>query len=131
MNYLLDTHTFMWFVSNSRELSQSAKELIEDDTSNLFLSIASIWEIGIKNSLGKLDVKGDFDSIPDDLKVNDIEIMFIEFEHVSLVNKLPFHHRDPFDRMIIAQALAENMDIIGKDTDFDNHLTGKPIKRIW
>jgi PIN domain nuclease of toxin-antitoxin system len=131
MNYLLDTHTFLWFVSNSRELSQKAKQLMEDDTSNLFLSIASIWEIGIKNSLGKLDVKGGFDTIPNDLKANDIEVMFIEFGYVSLVNKLPFYHRDPFDRIIIAHALAENMDIIGKDTDFDNYLIGKPIKRIW
>lgn len=131
MNYLLDTHTFLWFVSNSPELSQKARQLMEDDTSNLFLSVAGIWEIGIKNSLGKLDVKGGFDTITNDLKANDIEIMFIEFNHVSIVNKLPFHHKDPFDRMIIAQSLAENMDIIGKDSDFDNYLVGKPIKQIW
>ena len=131
MNYLLDTHTFLWFVSNSPELSQKARQLMEDDTSNLFLSVAGIWEIGIKNSLGKLDVKGGFDTITNDLKANDIEIMFIEFNHVSIVNKLPFHHKDPFDRMIIAQSLAENMDIIGKDSDFDNYLVVKPIKRIW
>lgn len=131
MNYLLDTHTFLWFVSNSPELSQKARQLMEDDTSNLFLSVAGIWEIGIKNSLGKLDVKGGFDTITNDLKANDIEIMFIEFNHVSIVNKLPFHHKDPFDRIIIAQSLAENMDIIGKDSDFDNYLVGKPIKRIW
>ena len=131
MNYLLDTHTFMWFVSNSRELGQRAKQLIEDDTSNLFLSVASIWEIGIKNSLGKLDVKGGFESIPDDLKVNGIDIMFFDFNHISIINKLPFHHRDPFDRMIIAQAISENMDIIGVDKEFDNYLIDTPVKRIW
>lgn len=131
MNYLLDTHTFLWFVSNSPVLSQPARKLMEDGGSNLFLSIASIWEIGIKNSLGKLEVKGDFDTIPYDLKANDIEILFIEFNHASIINKLPFHHRDPFDRMIIAQAIAENMDIIGVDEEFDNYLTDKPIKRIW
>jgi len=131
MNYLLDTHTFMWFVSNSRELGQRAKQLIEDDTSNLFLSVASIWEIGIKNSLGKLDVKGGFESIPDDLKVNGIDIMFFDFNHISIINKLPFHHRDPFDRMIIAQAISENMDITGVDKEFDNYLIDTPVKRIW
>ncbi len=130
-NYLLDTHTFLWFVSDAPELSARARNLIENEEANVFLSIASIWEIAIKNSLGKLEVKGGFDSIPKDLKENDIEILQIEFEHTAISNKLPFVHSDPFDRIIIAQAIVEKMEIIGNDKVFDNYLVDKQVKRIW
>ncbi len=130
-NYLLDTHTFLWFVSDAPELSSKARNLMESEEANIFLSIASIWEIAIKNSLGKLEVKGAFDSIPKDLKENDIQILQIEFEHTAICNKLPLHHGDPFDRMYISQAIAENMDIIGTDRKFDEYLIVQKIKRIW
>ena len=87
--------------------------------------------MGIKNSLGKLDIKGGFDSIPSDMRENDIEMLPIEFNHTTIINKLPFHHRDPFDRMMIAQAIAEDMDIISVDDAFDEYLKNHGVKRIW
>ncbi|MFN0214493.1 MAG: type II toxin-antitoxin system VapC family toxin [Saprospiraceae bacterium] len=131
MNYLLDTHTFMWFVTDAPELSKKARNLMEQDDANLFLSIASIWEMAIKNSLGKLEIYTDFSTVPKDLTDNDIELLTIKYEHTAIVNRIPFHHKDPFDRMIVAQALFENMDVIGVDEKFDEYFEGTEIKRIW
>lgn len=131
MNYLLDTHTFMWFVTDAPELSKKARNLMEQDDANLFLSIASIWEMAIKNSLGKLEIYTDFSTVPKDLTDNDIEFLPIKYEHTAIINRIPFHHKDPFDRMIIAQALFENMDVIGIDEKFDEYFKGTGIKRIW
>ena len=131
MKYLIDTHIFLWFVENSVKLRQNVKSIIEDKNSEIFISIASIWEISIKTSSGKLQIKGTFDSIKDDLTDNSIEILPIDFAHTVENNKLPFHHRDPFDRIIIAQAIVENLDFISADAVFDDYLAGKSIARIW
>ncbi len=131
MKYLIDTHIFLWFVENSVKLRQNVKSIIEDKNSEIFISIASIWEISIKTSSGKLQIKGTFDSIKDDLTDNSIEILLIDFAHTVENNKLPFHHRDPFDRIIIAQAIVENLDFISADAVFDEYLAGKSIARIW
>ena len=131
MKYLIDTHIFLWFVENSVKLRQNAKNIIEDKNSEIFISIASLWEISIKTSSGKLQIKGTFESIKDDLQGNLIEILPIEFAHTVENNKLPFHHRDPFDRIIIAQAIVENLNFISADAVFDDYLAGKSIARIW
>lgn len=131
MQYLIDTHVFLWFVSNSKELSQTAKSLIEDETNEIFISIASLWEISIKTALGKLTIDGKYASVIDDLTDNSIEILPINFAHTIQQNKLPFHHKDPFDRIIISQAIVENMNFISADAIFDNYLKGKTVKRIW
>lgn len=131
MKYLIDTHIFLWFVENSVKLRQNAKSIIEDKDSEIFISIASLWEISIKTSSGKLQIKGTFDSIKDDLTDNSIEILPIDFAHTVENNRLPFHHRDPFDRIIIAQAIVENLDFISADAVFDDYLAGKSIARIW
>ncbi len=131
MQYLIDTHVFLWFVSNSKELSQTAKSLIEDETNEIFISIASLWEISIKTALGKLIINGKYASVIDDLTDNSIEILPINFAHTVEQNKLPFHHKDPFDRIIISQAIVENMNFISADAFFDNYLKGKSVKRIW
>lgn len=131
MKYLIDTHVFIWFVENSPSLPQSVKDLIEDENSDIFISIASLWEISIKNSIGKLPLSRKFEETADVLKDNLIEILPITFEHTVENNRLPFYHRDPFDRIIIAQAIVENIDFISGDAVFDNYLNGKSIKRIW
>ena len=131
MKFLIDTHIFIWFVENSVNLSQSSRNIIEDTNSEIFISIASLWEISIKTSIGKLKINGTFDSIKDDLKANSIEILPINFAHTVENNQLPFHHRDPFDRIIAAQSIVENIDIISVDAIFDKYLNGKFSKRYF
>ncbi len=108
MKFLIDTHTFLWFVSGAENLSKKANEQIANNDNQIFISIASLWEMAIKNSLGKLDINGGYETVINDVIANDIEILAINFQHTLIQNKLPFYHRDPFDRIIIAQAIAEN-----------------------
>ena len=131
MKYLIDTHTFLWFSEGTADISSTAKQLIIDKNNEIFISIASLWEISIKTALNKLTIAGIYELIIEDVTENDMEILPINFAHTVIQNKLPFHHRDPFDRIIISQAIAENMDIISKDVLFDAYLTDKTIKRIW
>jgi PIN domain nuclease of toxin-antitoxin system len=128
MKYLLDTCTFIWFVSNSTELSLTAKNIIEDEHSEVFLSIISIWEMSVKNSIGKLIFTKPFEEfIENQITLNEIEILELSIEHIFKVNILPFHHKDPFDRLIIAQSMVENLPIISSDLEFDKYT----IKKIW
>ncbi|MBK8563527.1 MAG: type II toxin-antitoxin system VapC family toxin [Saprospiraceae bacterium] len=131
MKYLIDTHTFLWFNEGSPELSQTAKSLIEDKENEIFISIASLWEISIKTALGKLNIKGPYETVIDDVVESEMEVLSINFAHTVVQNKLDFFHRDPFDRIIVSQAILEEMDLISKDEIFDNYLEGKNIKRIW
>lgn len=131
MKFLIDTHVFIWFIQNSPNLPQPIRDLIEDETSEILLSIASLWEISIKNSIGKLHLVRGFSAMTDYLNDNSIEILSLKFAHTVENNQLPFHHRDPFDRIIIAQAIVENINFISADAAFDNYLNGKSIKRIW
>lgn len=128
MTFLLDTHAFLWFVNDDSMLSVMAKKLIEDPENVIYLSIASIWEIAIKISLGKLEMPSPFtDFIYEQLNENNFTLLEIKIEHTEIVATLPFHHRDPFDRLIIAQSLGENLPIIGRDTTFDAY----GVKRYW
>lgn len=103
MKLLLDTHSFLWFIEDNSRLSARAKNLLESDT-ELLISAASLWEIAIKMSTGKLTLTQPFEQfIPNQLTSNAIEIMPITVEHLAVLSALPFHHRDPFDRLIIAQ----------------------------
>ncbi|MFL6228443.1 MAG: type II toxin-antitoxin system VapC family toxin [Pyrinomonadaceae bacterium] len=114
MRLLLDTHAFLWFIMGSANLSPAARALIEDVANEKFLSVASIWEIAIKTSLGKLTLSAPLDVlIPQQLAVNGIELLNITLAHAAAIATLPFHHRDPFDRMLIAQAAVENMPVLG------------------
>ena len=108
MRLLLDTSSFLWFVAGSDKLSRKARELMENFDNELVLSMASLWEIAIKVSIGKLELLRQFDPlIPEKLKENEIEILHAELAHLSELIKLPFHHRDPFDRLIIAQSISK------------------------
>ncbi len=127
MKALLDTHSFLWFIAGDEKLSEHAKLLIEDEENELMMSIASVWEMAIKTSLGKLTLAQPFDKLPAHIEQNRISILPITVEHTIRVAKLPFHHRDPFDRLIMAQALVEKLPIIGIDATFDSY----GIKRLW
>jgi PIN domain nuclease of toxin-antitoxin system len=128
MNLLLDTHTFLWFLVDHKNLSPRAKELIEDTDNSRFLSIASIWEIAIKVSLQKLTLHAPFgDLFPRQMIDNDIDILPVSIASTAAVITLPFHHRDPFDRMLIAQAMTEQMPIVSADTALDAYL----VNRLW
>lgn len=131
MKFLIDTHVFIWFMEGNPSFSPIAKSLMLDKTNEIFISIASLWEISIKNSIGKLPISKNYDELSVVLYDNLIEILPITFAHTVENNQLPFHHRDPFDRLIIAQAIVENLDFISADAVFDNYLNGTSIKRIW
>ena len=104
MKYLLDTHTLLWFLTNDKKLSDRARQLIENSNNESFLSIVSLWEIAIKTALGKLDLAEPFEQMfPKQLQLNRIEVLDIAVDSLTKLTTLPFHHGDPFDRLIIAQ----------------------------
>ncbi|HFC12954.1 MAG TPA: type II toxin-antitoxin system VapC family toxin [Anaerolineae bacterium] len=124
---ILDTHTLIWFIMNDVKLSNNAKKLVVSSEA-VFVSVATLWEIAIKMSIGKLSLDGDFDDLfPAQLLANELKVLPIHVDHLSQVSQLPLHHRDPFDRLIIAQGMVENMPIISRDAAFDAY----PVKRIW
>jgi len=127
MTLLLDTHTFLWFVNDSPELSQTASNLLESEK-DLFVSVASLWEIAIKVNLKKLTLAKKYKQfIPQQLAINNIQTLNIELDHLANYVNLPLHHRDPFDRLIIAQAISENLAIVSVDNKFDFY----EIQRLW
>ena len=127
MKLLLDTHTFLWFIDDSPQLSRRAKALLESDN-DLLLSIANLWEIAIKHRLNKLTLPAAYDVfIPQQVAVNDIEILPISMSHLAAVSILPLHHRDPFDRLLIAQAQVECIAVVSVDTAFDAY----SVQRLW
>lgn len=127
MKLLLDTHTFLWFIDDSPRLSAYAKSLLESDD-ELLLSTASLWEIAIKISIGKLALARPFNVfIPEQLAHNSIAELPIRLKHLNVISTLNFHHRDPFDRLLIAQAMTESLPVVSADAAFDLY----SIKRLW
>lgn len=128
MDYLIDTHTLLWIVTDSPKLSDRAKELYLNPENKIFFSLASIWELAIKSSLSKLTLEIPLEEFVDEhIKGNDIQILNIELPHILRIEKLPFHHRDLFDRLIICQQIENNLPIIGSDKEFDKY----GVRRIW
>lgn len=128
MKLLLDTHTFIWYVTNNSKLSPTAQQLINDGSNEILLSIASVWEMAIKYNLGKLTFKLPFEAfISEQLTVNDFNLLDIRVEHLKIVANLELHHRDPFDRLIIAQAIVEQISIVGLDKAFDFYA----VEKLW
>jgi PIN domain nuclease of toxin-antitoxin system len=128
MKILLDTHAFLWLISGDDRLSEIAHKTFLDPGNILFFSVASLWEICIKMSLGKLSLKrGWLKTIQDEMKVNAIQWLSIEMPHCVELTRLPFHHRDPFDRMLVAQAMIDDMQLLSRDS----RLSSYEIKRIW
>jgi PIN domain nuclease of toxin-antitoxin system len=128
MKLLLDTHAFLWFIMGDPRLSATARSLIEDENNEKLLSVASLWEMAIKVSIGKLSLAEPFDVlVPREIKQNGFQLLGIDMAHTAVVAALPLHHRDPFDRLLIAQAKVEQVPIIGADSVFDAYL----VKRLW
>jgi len=118
MKILLDTHTFLWFLAGASELSKQARTLIENSENEKYISIASFWEISIKNSLGKLTLDVPFAELKAEAVKNSFQILPITFEDTLQLNTLPFHHRDPFDRIIISQSKENNLVLLSCDSNF-------------
>ena len=118
---------FIWFFNGDDQLNVSLKNLIVDTSNECFVSIASIWEIAIKTSLNKLELRGSFDRIAEFMSENDVALLPITFGHIQRLLHLDFHHRDPFDRIIIAQALSENLTLATKDPVFNKY----EVNTIW
>ncbi len=118
---LLDTHSFLWFIGGNSQLSEKAKETIMDTRIIKYVSIVSLWEIAIKTGIDKLKLEIPFSDLKKEIQLNGFEILPIDFEHLQELTQLDFHHKDPFDRLIIAQAAKEKMPIITKDENFQNY----------
>lgn len=119
---LVDTHVFLWWVDDAPDLSPTARRMIADAKNECYLSMASCWEMAIKSSLGKLRFSkpvGHF--VSEQLTINGFLLLPIELRHVAKIEKLPPHHRDPFDRLMIAQAVSEKMTIVTADGIFPKY----------
>ena len=128
MRLLLDTHTFLWFVTDDSLLSPSAKSLIGDSTNEILVSPASYWEVAIKVSLGKYPLQVPFEQFfIEGIEGNDFSILPIGIQHATVLATLPMHHKDPFDRMIVAQAIAESVPVLSIDAAFDPY----GVTRLW
>lgn len=128
MKLLLDAHALLWFIGNDPQLSDTARENIEDPAHEKFVSAVCLWEIALKLSLGKLKLPRPFDEIfPQQLELNGFALLSISCAHLHQLSTLPFHHRDPFDRLLIAQALADDMTIVSCDSEFAKYTA----KILW
>ena len=128
MKLLLDTHTFIWFVFNAPDLPLPTRELLEDQASELYFSHASAWEMVIKVSLGKLHFSTKVaDLVTAQTQKDNIQLLPIELPHLALIESLPLHHKDPFDRLLIAQAQVEGLTVVGVDAAFDAY----GVSRLW
>jgi PIN domain nuclease of toxin-antitoxin system len=128
VNLLLDTHTLLWFLGGDDRLSSRARAAIEDLSNRRLFSIAGAWEIAIKVSLGKLRLTAPFHQlIPGQLHANGIELLGLRPEHIAELITLPMHHRDPFDRILVTQAVIERAVLVSADPVLDNY----GIDRIW
>jgi PIN domain nuclease of toxin-antitoxin system len=125
---LIDTHAFLWWVGDSRELSRRARAAIGGSRNECLVSIASGWEIAIKVSLGELRIEGSLDRfLPEQIAANGFRPLPIDLKHAARVAALPFHHREPFDRLLAAQALEEDLALVTADPVFAKY----GIRRVW
>jgi PIN domain nuclease of toxin-antitoxin system len=125
---LLDTHTFLWFLLDDPQLSTTARDLIIDSANDIEVSPAIYWEIAIKISLKKYTLPEPYEIfIEREIATNDFHILPIEPKHTAALTTLPFHHRDPFDRLLIAQAMVEGIPVLSVDEALDAY----PVTRLW
>ena len=125
-SFLLDTHAFIWLTENDSSLPEELRTML-DNADIVYLSIASLWEIAIKLKLGKLSLQQDYETIGSAINDSDILILPISFADTVQIRNLPLHHGDPFDRMLIAQAINNSLVIISRDKKFDVY----PVQRMW
>jgi PIN domain nuclease of toxin-antitoxin system len=128
MRLLVDTQVFLWWVDGSSKLSRKARGAVADPGNDCLFSLASCWEMAIKLSLGKLRLDEPLDTfVPAQLSANRFSLLEIGFRHVARVAKLPFRHRDPFDRLLVAQALEDGLTVVTSDPVFPKY----GVKRLW
>jgi PIN domain nuclease of toxin-antitoxin system len=123
---LLDTHTFIWLSEDDPNLPVSMRDMTED-TDEVFVSIASFWEISIKLTIGKLSLQADFNEIESRFTETRFQLLPISIKDTVQLRQLPLHHKDPFDRILIAQAINHSLAIVSADAAFDAY----PIQRVW
>ncbi|MGB3850485.1 MAG: type II toxin-antitoxin system VapC family toxin [Tunicatimonas sp.] len=127
MRCLLDTQAIIWMLENDPKLSKGASLVIKDAQNELYASIVSLWEMTIKRSLGKLNIRPSLDDVQLELRRIQIPILPIEMSHLKKLQGLAYHHKDPFDRLLISQALAESLTLISSDGEFKKYA----IKVLW
>jgi len=127
MKLLLDTHTVIWFVNKHPRLPQRIRDMLEDESNVVYVSSISLWEIAIKSRLGKLDLNRSFRDVIRLLHSNGFRFLTIRLRYFYRLNRLELHHKDPFDRMLIAQSLAENMPLVSNEEVFDLY----DVRRLW
>jgi len=128
LRLLLDTHAFLWFVLGDSRLNEPARRRIESLENERLLSVASLWEIAIKVSLGRLEITSPLpDLVSRHVEGNAIQLLPLQVSHLDLVSRLPFVHKDPFDRLIAAQSLAEGIPLLSRDSVFDDY----GVSRLW
>ena len=128
MNILLDTHTFLWWVAEDAQLSLKAKEIIANPDNKIYFSVVSAWEIVIKVGIGKLSLSEPPETyIPSRTTDNQFEILAVQMPHILKINSLPNFHKDPFDRLLIAQSLVEDLSLL----TVDNAIAQYSVQTIW
>lgn len=119
MKLLLDTHIFIWWADQPERLSRAACSALEDETNDLMLSVVSVWEMQIKMQLGKLKLSLPLkELVKNQQETNDLTFLPVTLPHVLTLDALPFHHKDPFDRLLIAQSIEEGLTIVSADSKF-------------
>ena len=128
MRLLLDTHAFLWFVLDDARLSSVARDAIAEPANRVLVSPATLWEIAIKVSLGKYRLPTEYGAfVEQQLAANGFELLPIGVSHMAVLANLPFYHRDPFDRLLVAQAFVEGMPLVSSDTAMDQYA----VHRLW
>lgn len=125
--FLLDTHTFLWWIQGNPGLSDRAQEILSDDSNQLYLSVAGLWEVTIKLNIGKLKIPHTIDELYNLLDLFNIELINISQSDLEQYLTLPLHHRDPFDRILIAQAIARSLVLVSADRSFGSYL----VQQLW
>ncbi len=127
MRLLLDTHAFLWFVAGDKKLTRAARRAIEHDDAEIYLSAATVWEMAIKASLGRLTLPMSVaEFVADKLRAG-VRVLPVDWQHAAAVERLPFHHRDPFDRVLVAQAQVERLAIVTGDRVFRRY----GVQIVW
>lgn len=128
MNCLLDTHTYLWWLQGSPQLSPDAEKSLSEPENTALVSVVTFWELAIKISVGKLTLSQPLAKLAADLTpIDGFELLNIEIAHCLAVESLPFHHRDPFDRLLVCQALEKDLTVISKDVQLDKY----GVSRVW
>ena len=127
MRLLIDTHAFLWFVAGDRRLTRAARRAMEHDEAEIYLSAAAVWEMAIKAGLGRLTLPAPTAEYVEDKLRSGVRMLPVDWSHAAAVERLPLHHRDPFDRLLVAQAQAERLAVVTRDRVFRRY----GVQVVW